>query len=290
MDDSEMAFDIEHIHVPLALVERKKKDERAGDDNPAKSLSYKPEYEETQKFEYEEFLTILKAPTNNKIAIIGEPGAGKTTLLQKIAFWILDNTDDLAIWIPLGNLPTDAPNFKDYLLDNWLQNAIASVTPQIKADFEKQLTAGKVWLLLDGVDEMAASGNALSFINNWLPAWSQNLRLVLTCRLNVWEANPLALNGFQTYRTLEFNQEQVNQFITNCFQNCRGKRTVVAPPPALGEQLQQALNQPGKERIKDLVRNPLRLMLLCSTWHLQEGKLPDTKAELYQQFVDEVYR
>jgi hypothetical protein len=58
----------------------------------------------------------------------------------------------------------------------------------------------------------------------------------------------------------------------------------------LGIQLQQALNQPGKERIKDLVRNPLRLMLLCSTWHLREGKLPDTKAELYQQFVDEVYR
>jgi predicted NACHT family NTPase len=54
--------------------------------------------------------------------------------------------------------------------------------------------------------------------------------------------------------------------------------------------LQQALNQPGKERIKDLIRNPLRLTLLCSTWHLREGKLPDTKAELYQQFVEEVYR
>lgn len=45
-----MAFDIEHIHVPLALVERKKPDKRNGDDNPAKSHSYKPEYEETQKF------------------------------------------------------------------------------------------------------------------------------------------------------------------------------------------------------------------------------------------------
>ena len=55
-------------------------------------------------------------------------------------------------------------------------------------------------------------------------------------------------------------------------------------------ELQQALNQPGKERIKDLVRNPLRLMLLCSTWHSLDGKLPDTKAELYEQFVDEVYR
>jgi predicted NACHT family NTPase len=259
------------------------------DYSPESSHSYKPDYEETQKFEYQEFLTILKSATNKKIAIIGEPGAGKTTLLQRISFWILENTNDLVIWIPLRNLPTTAPNFKDYLLNNWLQNAILNVTPEIKADFDQQLTAGKVWLLLDGVDEMAA-GNALSTINNWLPAWSHNLHFVLTCRLNVWEANPYSLNGFQTYRTLEFNQEQVKDFINNCFQTRRGAQLCAPTVPALGKQLQQALNQPGKERIKDLVRNPLRLMLLCATWHLREGKLPDTKAELYEQFVDEVYR
>jgi HEAT repeat protein len=139
-----------------------------------------------------------------------------------------------------------------------------------------------VWLLLDGVDEMVAnSGNPLSFIDSWIPGWCQQLSVVLTCRLNVWEANPHALNNFQTYRTLEFSQEKVIEFIEACFQESN---------PALGIQLQQALNQPGKERIKDLIRNPLRLTLLCSTWHLREGKLPDTKAELYQQYVEEVYR
>ncbi|MGC1396119.1 MAG: NACHT domain-containing protein, partial [Coleofasciculaceae cyanobacterium] len=223
MQSSEMTFDLSHIYVDLALVERKKQDKPNGDDYPEKSHSYKPDYEETQKFEYEAFIAILKSTTNNKIALIGEPGAGKTTLLQRIAFWILDNTNDLVIWIPLGNLPTTPPNFKDYLLDNWLQNAINPVTPEIKADFDKQLTAGKVWLLLDGVDEMATV-NALSFINNWLPAWSHNLHFVLTCRLNVWEANPYLLNGLQTYRTLEFNQEQVKQFINNCFHTRRGAR------------------------------------------------------------------
>jgi predicted NACHT family NTPase len=250
---------------------------------------YKPDYEETQKLEYEEFLaTVLKASQSNKIAIIGEPGAGKTTLLQRIAFWILDNTDGLPIWIPLGNLPTPAPKLKDYLLHNWLEDAILNVTPKIRAEFEGLLTAGRVWLLLDGVDEMVAnSGNPLSFIDNWIPGWCQQLSVVLTCRLNVWEANPHALNNFQTYRTLEFSQEKVNEFIEACFQNRRGAQLCA---PTLGEQLQQALNQPGKERIKDLIRNPLRLTLLCSTWHLRDGKLPDTKAELYQQYVEEVYR
>jgi predicted NACHT family NTPase len=234
---------------------------------------YKPDYEETQKLEYEEFLaTVLKASQSNKIAIIGEPGAGKTTLLQRIAFWILDNTDGLPIWIPLGNLPTPAPKLKDYLLHNWLEDAILNVTPKIRAEFEGLLTAGRVWLLLDGVDEMVAnSGNPLSFIDSWIPGWCQQLSVVLTCRLNVWEANPHALNNFQTYRTLEFSQEKVNEFIEACFQNRRGAQLCA---PTLGEQLQQALNQPGKERIKDLIRNPLRLTLLCSTWHLREGKLP----------------
>jgi hypothetical protein len=105
--------------------------------------------------------------------------------------------------------------------------------------------------------------------------------VILTCRLNIWEAHPYALNGFQTYRTLWFNEEKVKQFIDNGFQKS---------DPELGIQLQKALNQPGKERIKDLVRNPLRLMLLCSIWYLLEGKLPDTKAELYQHYVEEVYR
>ncbi|MEQ9671053.1 NACHT domain-containing protein [Coleofasciculus sp. G2-EDA-02] len=289
MSADEMLFDINQICVDLALVERKKPDKRNGDDNLKQSQSYKPDYEETEKLEYNDFITkVLKSEPSKNIAIIGEPGAGKTTLLQRIAFWILDNTNCLSIWIPLGILPTAAPTLKDYLLHHWLEDAIVSVTPKIKTEFEELLTAGRVWLLLDGVDEMVANfGNPLSFINNWIPGWCQHLSVVLTCRLNVWAANPHALNKFKTYRTLEFSPEKVEEFIEACFQNRRGAPTCAHE---LGIQLQQALNQPGKERIKDLVKNPLRLTLLCSTWHLREGKLPDTKAELYQQFVEEVYR
>jgi predicted NACHT family NTPase len=59
----------------------------------------------------------------------------------------------------------------------------------------------------------------------------------------------------------------------------------------LGQQLRQELDKPGKERIKDLVKNPLRLSLLCSTWNWwrDRGGLPDTKAKLYQGFVEKFY-
>ena len=42
-------------------------------------------------------------------------------------------------------------------------------------------------------------------------------------------------------------------------------------------------------RLQNLVKNPLRLTLLCSTWQSREGKLPQTKAGLYQQSVEYLY-
>ncbi|MEM7063940.1 MAG: hypothetical protein AAF572_12345 [Cyanobacteria bacterium P01_B01_bin.77] len=79
---------------------------------------------------------------------------------------------------------------------------------------------------------------------------------------------------------LEFRPPQVEEFIQKWF----------IQDEVEGQHLHQALTQPGKERIRDLVRNPLRLTLLCSTWYLQERKLPDTRAELYDQFVDDLYK
>jgi len=57
----------------------------------------------------------------------------------------------------------------------------------------------------------------------------------------------------------------------------------------LGEQLQQKLTAPQHSRIFDLVKNPLRLAMLCQSWYFLQGELPETKANLYQRFVDATY-
>ncbi|MEZ2251187.1 HEAT repeat domain-containing protein [Microcoleus sp.] len=70
----------------------------------------------------------------------------------------------------------------------------------------------------------------------------------------------------------------------------------LAPPLARGaggvlsQQLREALAASGKERIRDLVKNPLRCSLLCGTWQSLDGDLPDTKAKLYQRFVTTLYQ
>ncbi|MGL4503634.1 MAG: NACHT domain-containing protein, partial [Planktothrix sp.] len=56
--------------------------------------------------------------------------------------------------------------------------------------------------------------------------------------------------------------------------------------PSLADSLIQALHQPGQERLLDLVRNPLRLTLLCITW---DGTLPETQAQLYENYLKKFY-
>jgi hypothetical protein len=107
--------------------------------------------------------------------------------------------------------------------------------------------------------------------------WATNVRVVLTCRLNLWQAdnNPL-VNYFDVYHNLNFDYPaQVQDFLTNWF----------ADNPNLGTRLQQELEQPHREPIRDLVKNPLLLALLCRIWQNFSGNLPQTKAQLYQRLV-----
>ncbi|MEG4881834.1 NACHT domain-containing protein [Microcoleus sp. K1-B6] len=289
---TEMGFEI-NVFVPLGLIERKQQQRRSG--NVPMELLHQLEPEVvTRIYEHDEFMTdvIEQNPTgkNQHIAIVGEPGAGKTTLLDKIATHIQENNRDLPICIALASL--QGKTLKDYILQEWLLEAMALVYPDIdvekshKTSLQKRLRHGGVWLLLDGVDEMAVGANSclsLEEIRNQLTDWLGNVRVVLTCRTNVWDArlnNPLT--GFDTYKTQEFKQEQVDDFIQQWFAEAKNIQR--------GQELQKKLQEPQKERILLLVKNPLRLSLLCQIFSKnKQVELPETKAELYQHFVGYFY-
>jgi energy-coupling factor transporter ATP-binding protein EcfA2 len=290
--NEDINFNLDDIHVPLALVERRQRDKRPGETRAEDgSQLYEPTgYEEKQRFEHDQFLQDILGKGEGKtkgrqIAIIGEPGAGKTTLLQKIAFWILEERSDLPIWISLADL--QGRELGDYLLETWLKQAIPSsrLSEQVREDFLAQLEQGRVWLLLDGVDEMATEratgGLPLQQIATQLKGWIASARVVLTCRVNVWEANINALEAFETYRMLNFKYPtQVEAFIGKWFERSDATK---------GEALRQELAKAEYQRLQDLVKNPLRLTLLCSTWQTSEG-LPETQAALYERFVEKIYQ
>ncbi|MFB2879475.1 HEAT repeat domain-containing protein [Floridanema aerugineum] len=280
-------FQYKDVYVPLGLVERKRQPKRDRQDSPKDgSKLYQPtEYEETRKFENNEFFEKVLAKGDSpksqgkRLAIIGEPGAGKTTLLQQIADWVFDSTEDeVAILVSLAEL--DKRSLEDYLLNDWLKNAFreVEVTLEMKKALAELFNSRRVWLLLDGIDEMGVL-NPLGAIASQLRGFLASARVVLTCRLNVWDAGKNALDNFDIYRNLDFSEVQMGEFISRWFASCS----------ELGEQLQMELSKPGKERIQDLVKNPLRLTLLCHFWQKRQGKLPSTKAGLYQRFVEVFY-
>ncbi|MEM7716946.1 MAG: AAA family ATPase, partial [Cyanobacteria bacterium P01_A01_bin.68] len=115
--------------------------------------------------------------------------------------------------------------------------------------------------------------------------WVADASVIITCRLNVWDAGKNALSDFNTFRNLNFTYGNPNysdlmgKFIKCWFQQ----------NPELGENLRKELEQPARRRIRDAVKNPLRLALMCRIWGLRRGGLPNTRAMLYEQFVEAIY-
>ncbi|MBD1905451.1 MULTISPECIES: NACHT domain-containing protein [Cyanophyceae] len=278
------------LYGPLGLVEPKPKEEiRHGCDVSPEEGSRFYQLSETQITKTynqpnEFFEQVLrqgqsKNSHGRRLAITGEPGAGKTTLCYQIANWILEQNLGVPILIRLADIGSKP--LGEFLLEDWLRHAaneVEAAPPEWKTAFREVLKSGDVWLLLDGVDEMAVA-SPLAAINQQLAeGWTNKVRVVLTCRLNLWDADKNALWDFDVYRNLDFDEKQVKEFIQKWFadnQQCEG--------------LLQELAQPNRERINDLIKNPLRLALLCRTWKLRQGSLPDTKAGLYERLVEAHY-
>ncbi|TVP59865.1 MAG: NACHT domain-containing protein, partial [Nodularia sp. (in: Bacteria)] len=289
---TEKGFEV-NVYVPLGLVERKQQQRRGEHEQREQENVYALDKEVIVKtYERGDFLlqVIGQKPAGNHkhIAIIGEPGAGKTTLLTNIASFIKkDKSEDLPIFISLANL--QGKTIEDYLLKIWLTQAMklvkVVVTPEIEDQLIERFSKGGVWLLLDGVDEMGENSpiQALTKINQALKQLPKEVRVVLTCRLNVWDANVNnTLTGFDIYKTQEFKPEQIDEFIQQWFTYAKEQQR--------GEELKAKLKETKYEKICKLVTNPLRLALLCQTLYLdKQGELPETKAALYQRFTRYFY-
>jgi HEAT repeat protein/energy-coupling factor transporter ATP-binding protein EcfA2 len=283
------------LYVPLGLIERKPDAQRRPSENdfsPEGSSFNKPDaqYEVVLEYKDKEFFDeVLQQKRSSRsqgkrLAIVGDPGGGKTTLLQRIAYWVLEEEEGLPIWVPLSAVTDDGCLYR-YLSENWLRNIAREPekTPiELQQAFKELLKSGQVWLLLDGADEMA-SRHPLTRVKEQLDkGWADSVRVILNCRLNLWEVEKEALwEKFDIYRTLDFSYpEQVHEFIN--------KRFGEDYPAA--KRLQDKLAEENRKRLQDLVKNPLRLALLCRIWKEGLGTLPDTKADFYRLLVENHYK
>lgn len=270
--------------LPLDLAEQKERPRLTRDPSPENFQQAVQEQETPLPYDqlFEHVLVECRSlnQQGKGIALIGDPGAGKTTLLYMIATWILER-GELPIFVSLRSLEG---KLEDYILQDWLKDAdgVRKTSEQLQDAFVEQCNAGQVWLLLDGVDEMSQTDGALYRLAQELKkGWLSNVRVVLTCRINVWGANRNDLGSkFQDFRAKGLKHENQLIFIRNFFAKAQQSET--------GEQLINKLEY-APLRLKDLIKNPLWITLLCRTWKRRSGKLPKTKSELYKGFVNTLY-
>ena len=272
-----------HVYMPLDLVETKvKKQDRTPNNQDESSNRLKTE---EVIYPHAQFLEdLLNWRRENKhIAIAGEAGAGKTTFLVTIAEKLKDS-QFLPIFIGLADL--QGRSLKTYINDVWLPHAMneREANEEQKESLFQQFQTGKIWLLLDALDEMQAksSAEALDRINREIKEVIGQSRVVMTCRLNVWDAYINRLPNFDTFKMGNLSLEQIDSFISQWFS--------LIKRPKNASILQEKLKEPKRDRIRDMVRHPLRLALLCQAFYLNpKADLPETKAGLYELFVRYFY-
>lgn len=237
--------------------------------------------------------------SSTKLAIIGEPGSGKTLLLLQICEWVIAR-QEIPIIISLTDvwnflnfneidLPENKRGLRQYLLEKLLLKEFAPQTDiefsvkECKGAFKELLKSGKVWLLLDGANEIG-SNEVLKKINDWfIDEDLTGVKLVLNCRLNEWKmySHNLA-SHFDTYILQNYNLKQVHEFIGKWFNGD-------------AEKIEDIKTKLANKYLQDLSVNPLRLALLCYIW--QENldwsnnlKRPLTRTDLFKMVVKEYYK
>ena len=139
-------------------------------------------------------------------------------------------------------------------------------------------------LLLDGLDECGSSTareRVLSAVSEIMRTAGPRCRFLLTARPYAWPGGPDPEQG--VYALADLNDDQIEQFIRGWYQALVTRRWL---SPGDGERkMADLLDARQRPDLAPLARNPL-LLTLMATLHANRGRLPDDRADLYNESVD----
>ncbi len=226
---------------------------------------------------YGDLRQILAEVHEPALVLLGPPGCGKSTLLRRLELdlavdGLRGTTDAVSFFVPLNSYRSDPlgqpPDAAGWLDAQW-RRRYPALPP-----LEEFLAAGRVVLLLDGLNEMPGRGPA--DYREQMLTWRQYLaslpggnRVVFSCRTLDYTA-PLSSPALRVPHVViePLSDEQVRRFLT-----------LYAPADA--ERLWAELA--GTRRL-DLLRSPYFLRLLVEQMEIT-GDSPLGRAALFTCFV-----
>jgi predicted NACHT family NTPase len=207
----------------------------------------------------------------SRLMVLGKPGAGKTTFLKDLAIQCIYNNfqnNYIPIFINLKNF-AETPeelNILEYIAQELSLLGVTDAYMKI----EQLLQQGKLFLLLDGLDEVREehTKRVIKKIQEVSDRFHSN-KFVLTCRI---AASEYVFERFTEVELADFDEEQIAIFAKNWF--------FAHDTPAKAESFIQKLKE--NKSIRELATNPLLLTLLCLAFGDKET-FPKKLSQLYQE-------
>ncbi|MGA1869624.1 MAG: SUMF1/EgtB/PvdO family nonheme iron enzyme [bacterium] len=232
------------------------------------------------------------------IVILGDPGSGKTTHLKRVLLWCFRGDRD-KLGLPSNMIPVFLPlrELRDINqgLDVFIQRQLDMPHLETPEGFGKRLLKrGNLLFLLDGLDEVAESGQRAE-VSRWIESAMQvydSCRFAVTCRFAGYTDEARLNENFLEMHMRPMTAEQAEEFIHNWYRIVetahsidRNQARIIAKEKA--HDLVERLSQPEfrARRVFEMTRNPLLLTNLCLV-HLDRGNLPHTRAALYDECTD----
>jgi formylglycine-generating enzyme required for sulfatase activity/energy-coupling factor transporter ATP-binding protein EcfA2 len=252
---------------------------------------------------------------HKRLVVLGDPGSGKTTLLRYLTLLYardqaertqsvqeklrIADANVLPIFLPLRNIGSylahhhskDDGTHGHALLLQFLIQTLENERITVKAEFfDEWLTSGRAAILLDGLDEVA-DPDLRRRVSRLVDAFTRaypNCRYVVTSRIVGYTDASHLTEGYVTTTVRDFTLDDVRKFLTQWHRFVAIGLMGPGDPAELhaADQTRQLLDAIEKnDRVRELAINPLMLTVIALI-HRDQVKLPDRRAELYQEAVD----
>ncbi|MBI3741597.1 MAG: SUMF1/EgtB/PvdO family nonheme iron enzyme [Chloroflexi bacterium] len=262
-------------------------------------------------------LTALEALTQSKdrrVVLLGLPGSGKSTFVRYLALRHAEALRDASLdmqkllpgWhgqavmplvVPLGRLaesfPSATRNGNARLVEQFVRANLESderTRPFAASVLDVLHQAGGL-VLFDGLDEVADLNRrplVVQAIQDFVQQYGKNsaTRFLATCRKFSYNDARWKFAGWETHELAPFTPQKISEFVKAWYDEHQrldpARRDDYENKRA---SLSNALQSGDRRGLAKIADNPL-ILTVMSVVHTHYGKLPDTRAEVYERCID----
>jgi formylglycine-generating enzyme required for sulfatase activity/class 3 adenylate cyclase len=226
-----------------------------------------------------------------RVVFLGQPGSGKTTLLRYVGLSEIEKLPGekkgggkVPVYIEIRHLDKSLreprpPDLWPYV-HAWCANTLELKLPA--GFFETLWEQGRLLLLFDGLDEVAADARRatiVDFIETIAGELPKGNRVVVSSRVAGYWRTPLAPQQFRHLEILDFGDREIQAFLGKWYVvRETSRRAAREAASKLWQALQHA-------HIREIAGNPL-LLTMIALIHRAETKLPEGRAVLYDKCTE----